>query len=73
MDVTYIKAFTDDKSQINALLSFMESLKIKFEMETETLSPYNSDFVAQIKKADMEFSKGDGIKLSVEEFSRLCK
>ena len=73
MDITYIKAFTENKSQIKALLSFMESLKIKFELETETISPYNSDFVAQIKKANMKFSKGDGIKWSVEEFSSLCK
>lgn len=73
MDVTYIKAYSTDSSQISALLTFMESMKIKFEVETESPSPYKPDFVAQIEKADKEFSNGGGIKMSVEEFLNLCK
>ena len=73
MDVTYIKAYSTDSSQINALVSFLETMKIKFEVETESPSPYKPDFVAQIEKADQEFSNGEGIKMSVEEFINLCK
>lgn len=73
MEAINIKAYPADTSQIDAIKAFMKALKIKFELSKEGEKPYDPEFVAQIKKADKEFSEGSGIKMSVEEFKELCK
>jgi hypothetical protein len=68
-----IKAYPQDNLQIKALKAFMKALKIKFEILTATESPYNSAFVAKIKKGQEDIAEGRGIKMSVAEFKELCK
>ena len=71
MEAINIKAFTSDASQIEALKAFMKALKIKFEVSKEP--PYNTDFVAMIKKGDKQIADGKGIKMSIADFKDLCK
>jgi uncharacterized membrane protein (DUF106 family) len=73
METINIKAHTTDSSQIDAIKAFMNSLKIKFELAKENQSPYNPEFVKQIKQSDEEFASGKGIKMSVTDFKELCK
>jgi excinuclease UvrABC helicase subunit UvrB len=66
-------AYTEDPTHEEAIKAFMKALKIKFELTKDEDKLYNSDFVNQIKKADIEFADGKGIKMSVEEFKTLCE
>ena len=56
MQPTYIKTYTENASQLDAIKAFMKALKIKFEVQKE--SPYDQSFVTQILKGDEEFKKG---------------
>lgn len=56
MQSTYIKAYTENDSQLDAIKAFMKALKIKFEVQKE--SPYDQSFVTKILKGDEEFKKG---------------
>ena len=56
MQLTHIKAYTENASQLDAIKAFMKALKIKFEVQKE--SQYNKSFVTKILKGDEEFKKG---------------
>ena len=43
MQPTYIKTYTENASQLDAIKAFMKALKIKFEVQKE--SPYDKSFV----------------------------
>ena len=66
-------AFTDDPSQIEAIKSFMNSLKIKFELSKDIEMPYNLDFVEKIKQGDDDLKNGKGRIVTLEELDELWK
>lgn len=70
MTVLNIKA---NHTQIIALKAFMKAMKIKFELPEEEKSPYNPEFVKEIKQSDKDFAEGKGTKMSITEFKELCK
>ena len=54
MNAINITAFTQDNSQIEAIKTFMKTLKIKFEIEEK---PYNPEFVVKIRQSEKEINK----------------
>jgi hypothetical protein len=71
MTAINIKAYTDNTTQVEAIKAFLQAFKIKFEIGND--NPYNPEFVEMIKKGDKEFAEGKGIKMSTNEFKKLCK
>ena len=67
MEAINITAFTDDTSQIDAIKAFMKALKIKFEIAKD--KPYNTDFVAKIKRSEDDFKKGKYTTVKIENLS----
>ena len=67
MEAINITAFTDDTSQIDAIKAFMKALKIKFEIAKD--KPYNTDFVAKIKRSEDDFKKGKFTTVKPENLS----
>lgn len=66
-------AFTDDPSQVEAIKTFMDSLKIKFELSKVAEMPYNMDFVEKIKQGDEDLRNGMGRKVTLVELDDLWK
>jgi hypothetical protein len=63
---------TEDKEQTSALKDFLQSLKLKFEMNTDE-KKYNAEFVAKIDKSKKEIEEGKGIKINAEDIDDLWK
>jgi len=61
----------DSEEQINILKSFLNALKIKFELGNE--SPYNREFVEKIEKAGQDYKEGKGKVFSSEQLNELWK
>ena len=57
--------------QENALKAFLKTLGIKFEITSK--SPYNKEFVDMVLQAEESIKKGNGKKVSSEEFDNIWK
>ncbi|MBK9931595.1 MAG: hypothetical protein IPP04_17225 [Saprospiraceae bacterium] len=75
MHAVNITAYTDDKSQIEALLAVIKAFKIKYSISSrdDDKSPYAPDFVAMIKQGEMDLMQGKGVKMTLDELEKLCK
>jgi phosphoribosylamine-glycine ligase len=75
MKAINITAYTEDAAQIEAIKAVIKAFKIKYSITkaNETESPYNSEFVAMVKKGEKQILDGKGIKMSVADFKNLCK
>ncbi len=66
-------AYLDDPSQLEAIITFMESQKIKYKVSGNDESYYNIDFINKIKKGDEDLLNGKGKKVTLEELDQLWK
>jgi hypothetical protein len=73
MEAINIKAYTEDKSQVDAIKAFMKALKIKFEVSKEAEKPYDAAFVQKIKQGDEDLKNGKERKVTLEELDSLWK
>jgi hypothetical protein len=75
MKAINITAFTDDQSQIEAIMAVIKAFKIKYTISEvkEADSPYDSEFVTMIKKGENDLKNGKGIKMSLDDLEKLCK
>lgn len=71
MEAVTIKAFTQDRSKIDALKAVMKALNINFELSKDT--PYDPEFIAKIEEGDRDLEAGKGRKVSMEELNSLWK
>lgn len=55
-----------NKRQLNALKTIFEEMKIPFEKAEVSESPYDSSFVAKIKRGEEAARQGKGVKVNVE-------
>ena len=53
------------KEQIKVFEEMAKILKVPFEIKEE--SPYKTEFVNMVKKADRDFKKGKGKKMKLDE------
>ena len=67
MNAINITAFTQDNSQIEAIKTFMKTLKIKFEIEEK---PYNPEFVVKIRQSEKEIQQRKTIAVKKEDFKQ---
>ncbi len=75
MKAINITAYTEDDTQIEAIKAVIKAFKIKYKISVAKReeSPYDPEFVAMIKKGENDLKKGRGIKMTLEEFDKLCK
>ena len=75
MKAINITAYTEDASQIEAIMAVIKAFKIKYKISTvqEKGSPYDPEFVAMIKKGEKDLKNGKGIKMTLDEMESLCK
>lgn len=71
MDAIKITVYPDDVLQIDALKAMMKAFKIKFEISKS--KPYNPEFVEKIKQGDVDFTKGKGKAISLDQLDSLWK
>jgi len=50
-----------------------KTLKVPFEKQKVTKSPYNPEFVAKIQKSRKDFKEGKGTLITLKELKELCK
>lgn len=67
-----ITVHTDTLEQTNALLAFVKSLRVKFEL-SEKEYVYNSDFISKVEEGKRAIESGKGEKISMDELERLWK
>ncbi len=60
-----------DKKQLAAVKAVLKALNVNFWKTGE--SPYNTDFVAKIKRGDEALRRGEGKKVTVDELDELWK
>ncbi len=65
-------AYDNDASKIEALIAFMNALKIKYEVNKEE-KPYDEGFVNMVLDAEKEIKKGKVTKVSSTDFENLWK
>ena len=53
----------ENKTQLEAMKTFMKAFKISFEEEK---SPYNPEFVKMIKQGDEDLKAGKGVKVDID-------
>jgi hypothetical protein len=73
MEAINSKAYTSNITQVEAIKSFMKALIIKYELSSETKSPYNEAFVKKIKQGDEDLKNGKGRTVTIEELESLWK
>lgn len=78
MTAINITAYTEDDSQIEAIISMFKAFKIKYEISeisevSESETPYKKEFVKMIKQGEKEIKEGKGIKISIDDLENLCK
>ena len=71
METINIKAFPEDKSQLEVIKAFLKALKIKFEVSKE--KAYNPEFVEKVLQGDDDFMAGKGKKISIDELDQTWK
>lgn len=59
------------EEQSNALKTFMEKLKIKFDISIKDSSPYNTEFVNKIKMSRKQIEYGDYEDLKQSDINKL--
>lgn len=47
-----------NEEQLTALRAFMKALKVDFKIKKSTEKPYNSEFVAKMKKSEEDIKAG---------------
>lgn len=57
--------------QVSALKTFMQALKIKFEVSKS--HSYNPEFVEKVLQGKKDIQQGKGITLSIQELKDICK
>jgi hypothetical protein len=73
METINIKIHTSDSAQVDAIKAFMKALKIKFELSTEEIKPYNAEFVKKIKQGDEDLKNGKARTVTLDELDSLWK
>ena len=53
-----------------ALQAFVKALKIKFEVVCPNEKPYNTEFVAKIKKSKKEVENGEYIRVEKQDLQK---
>ncbi len=75
MKTINITAYTEDNSQIEAIKAIFKAFKIEYKisMAQEAESPYDPEFVAMVKQAELDLKNGKGYKITLDELDNLCK
>jgi len=75
MKAINITAYTEDASQIEAIMAVIRAFKIKYRISkaNEIESTYNPDFVTMIKQGEKDLKNGKGINMTLNELENLCK
>lgn len=75
MKAINITAYTEDASQIEAIMAVIRAFKIKYKITKaqEVEKPYDPDFVARIKQGEKDLKNGKGVKMTLDELENLCK
>jgi hypothetical protein len=68
---TYFILHSQTVEQENALIAFAKALKMEFTTTKE--KPYNTEFVAKIKKSRDDFSRGKGTPITLDQINELWK
>jgi hypothetical protein len=52
-----------NKEQLTALKAFMKALKVDFKTEKSTVSSYNAEFIAKMKRGEEDIKAGRTTKI----------
>lgn len=58
--------YPKSKAQVSALETIFKEMKIPFEKARTSVSPYNPEFVAKIKRGEKAAKEGRGLKVNME-------
>jgi hypothetical protein len=59
----------ENENELTVIKAFFDALKIKFEETKEVESPYNSEFVAKIKKSKQDYIDGNFVTIEKKDLS----
>lgn len=57
----------ENKEQVDALEIILKAMNIPFKKSKKKKSPYNSEFVAKIKRSEKNFREGKYTTIKVED------